>query len=260
MRWVVTSVPAWIVGIVVVGGIPALAIVAEVFLSRKVPTIKSGSHNDVAGFLVAVVAVIYAVIVGFTIVSLYETSVTANDDVSAEAASLLQLHEGDFVLGPATSARIDADIVGYARAVVRDWTTISRGVPSREVQSRANHIYATLSDYRPRTAAERDYLNQAIIDVNSLTEARVTRQLEAKSAGTLPPVLWTGILLTSLVTLGFALMFSLENLRFACTMVGGVALVLSVNLFMLIELGYPFLGSVAVGPDRFVDVIHLVGG
>jgi hypothetical protein len=49
-----------------------------------------------------------------------------------------------------------------------------------------------------------------------------------------------------------------ERTRTADFMVGGVALVLAVNIFVIIELGYLFLGSVAVGPSRFVEVVsHL---
>ena len=41
-------------------------------------------------------------------------------------------------------------------------------------------------------------------------------------------------------------------------MVGGVAAVLAVNLFMLIELSYPFLGAVGVGPGKFEYVVQVV--
>ena len=125
MKWVVTSVPAWLVAVVLIVGIPALAVGTKILLSRKVPALGRDTHNDVAGFLVAVVAVIYAVIVGFTIVSLYEQTVTANNDVSTEATMLLQIHEGNRVFGPVTSARLDADIMGYADAVVHDWSAIA---------------------------------------------------------------------------------------------------------------------------------------
>jgi hypothetical protein len=260
VKWVVTSVPTWLVAVVLIVGIPALAVGAKILLSRKVPTLGRDTHNDVAGFLVAVVAVIYAVIVGFTIVSLYEATVTANNDVSTEATMLLQIHAGNQVFGPVTSARLDADIVGYADAVVSDWSAIAQGEPSAAVTRHLNALYATLDRYVPRTAAQRDFLNTAINDVNQVSQARAARQLEASDAGSLPIVLWVGILLTSAVTLGFALVFSLESLRFACTMVGGVAVVLAVNIFMLVELGYPFLGSVAVGPQKFVEVARIVHG
>jgi Protein of unknown function (DUF4239) len=260
MRWIVTSVPTWLVGIVLIVGIPALAVATKVLLSRKIPALKADSHNDVAGFLVAVVAVIYAVIVGFTIVSLYEAQVGAENEVNTEAATLLQLHQGDFVLGSGTSARIDSDIVQYADAVVMNWPTIAAGGESAKVQQRLDDIYRTLRAYEPRTPFQRDFLDQAIENTDSLSAARVARQLDARQAQSLPVVLWIGILLTSTVTLGFALMFSLEDLRFACTMVAGVAAVLAVNLFMLIELSYPFLGSLSVGPEKFSDVARLVSG
>jgi hypothetical protein len=260
MKWVITAVPTWLVGTVLIIGLPALAVLIKVLMGRKAKSINSGSHNDVAGFLVAIVAVVYAVVVGFTIVSLYEASATANQDISIEAADLLQLHYGNFVLGPTVSARIDGDVVRYARAVVDEWPSISEGNASPQVQTSLNDVYATLAAYTPHTTAQADYLSQSIDNVDTLSQARVARQLEASESGSLPLVLWLGILLTSLITLAFALLFWLEDLRIAYAMVAGVAAVLAVNIFVLIELSYPFLGSVSVGPEKFEAVIRLVGG
>jgi uncharacterized protein DUF4239 len=259
MKWVVTNVPTWLVGVVLIGGLPALAVLIKLVISRRATSLAKGSHNDVAGFLLAIVAVVYAVIVGFTIVSLYEASVTANQDVSTEAAELLQLHEGNVSLDSSTRARIDADVVAYANSVVDNWALISKGNASSQVQTSLNDIYVTLGSYTPHTAAQADYLTASIADVNLLSQARVTRQLEASDSGSVPLVLWIGILLTSGVTLAFTLVFSLEDVRVASAMVAGVTAVLAVNIFVLIELSYPFLGSVAVGPEKFEAIIHLVG-
>jgi hypothetical protein len=260
MKWVVTEVPTALVAVVLIVGLPALAIIAKVFIKRHVKSLTTDTHNEVAGFLVAIVGVVYAVVVGFTIVSLYEASVTANDDVSTEAADLLQLHEGNFVLGPSTSARIDADVISYAKAVVRNWESISEGNPNPQVQSSLDDIYTTLGSYVPHTVAQMQFLDQSITDVDALSQARNARLLESREAGSLPLVLWIGILLASVVTLAFALLFSLDNVRVAYAMVAGVAVVLAVNIFVLVELTYPFLGSVAVGPEKFVEVVRLTGG
>ena len=70
MRWIVTNVPVWVVAVVLVVALPGLAIGAKALIGKRVAVLGSDSHNDVAGFLVAVVAVIYAVVIGFTVVSL----------------------------------------------------------------------------------------------------------------------------------------------------------------------------------------------
>lgn len=258
MKWIVTDVPTWVVGLVLIGGIPALAIVIKVWLGRRA-ALSGEAHNEVAGFLVAIVAAIYAVVVGFTIVSLYEGNVTAGQDVSTEAADLLQLHEGNFVLGPVVSARIDSDVVAYATAIVDSWARTSQGDESAQVQISLNDIYTTLDQIKPQTDAQADFLTQAVVDIDGLSQARVARQLEALEAGSLPLILWVGILLTSAVTLGFTVLFSLENKTIAYAMVIGVALVIAVNIFLLIELSYPFVGTIAVGPGKFSDVIQLIG-
>jgi hypothetical protein len=260
MRWIVEDVPAWVVGLVLIVGLPVAAMLLKAIIGRRVKSLSTPEHNEVAGFLVAIVAVVYAVLVGFTIVSLYEASVAASSDVSEEAADLLQLHQGNAVFGPAASAAINVDITRYAEAVVLDWKAISYGNASPEAQVALEDIYSTLDAYTPHSAASADYLNQSIQDLGSLSKARAQRQLEARESGSLPLVLWVVLIITSLVTLGFALLFSLENRRIAYVMVAAVTAVVSANIFVLVELGYPFAGSVSVGPDKFEAVIHIIGG
>jgi hypothetical protein len=259
MKWIVQDVPTWVVAVVLIVGLPLASVALKYLIVRYLPSLRESSHNDVAGFQVAIVAVVYAIIVGFTIVTLYDNATTANQEVSTEAADLLQVHIGDSVLGHSVANRVDYDVVDYAKAVVANWTTLSEGTESARVTGDLNNIYSTLDRYTPKTQAEKDYLASTIGDLDQLSQAGAARSLEARESGSLPFVLWLAILITSAITLGFALLFSLENKRVAYIMVIGVSMVLAVNLFVLVELGYPFTGSVSVGPGKFVDVVQLVG-
>ncbi len=64
MKWIVADVPTWLVGMVLILGVPALALLAKYIVSRKAESLGTGSHNEVAGSLLAIVAVVYAVSVG----------------------------------------------------------------------------------------------------------------------------------------------------------------------------------------------------
>jgi len=57
----VTALPIGLTGVLFVVVLPVLAIVAQLLIRRSRPARADGEHNDVAGFILAVVGVIYAV-------------------------------------------------------------------------------------------------------------------------------------------------------------------------------------------------------
>ena len=53
-----TALPIWLTGTLFVIALPALAIVAQLMIRRSWPALADGGHNDVAGFIIAVVGVL----------------------------------------------------------------------------------------------------------------------------------------------------------------------------------------------------------
>jgi len=68
-RWIVQNVPAWSLVVLAVVGLPVLAVSLQWLIRRRAPSLASGEHNDVAGFLGSVAGVIYAIIAGFMVSS-----------------------------------------------------------------------------------------------------------------------------------------------------------------------------------------------
>jgi hypothetical protein len=68
--------------------------------------------------------------------------------------------------------------------------------------------------------------------------------------------MWAAILFGSAVTLGFCLLFGLEDARLHYMMVAGVAAIIAINLFLVLVLDHPFSGDVSVGPDAFEHVLN----
>ena len=64
----VTAVPVWLLGVLLIVGMPAAAVGAQLGIRRTWPHLLEGEHNDVAGFIIAVVGVIYAVLLAFVVI------------------------------------------------------------------------------------------------------------------------------------------------------------------------------------------------
>lgn len=68
MSLAVTSLPTWLVAVLFVVVMPAAVVAVQVGIRRTRPALAEGRHNEVAGFLIAVVGVIYAVLLAFVVI------------------------------------------------------------------------------------------------------------------------------------------------------------------------------------------------
>ena len=71
-RWIVENVPAWWLIVLAVVGLPALAVLIQWLIRQRAPQLGRGGHNDAVGFLGATAAVVYTIIVGFMVITLWE--------------------------------------------------------------------------------------------------------------------------------------------------------------------------------------------
>ena len=74
--------------ILIVGGIPLLAVAGALLVRRWVTVEVLERHNDVAGFIYAVIGVLYAVLLGFTAIIVWERFDQAQANVEREANEL----------------------------------------------------------------------------------------------------------------------------------------------------------------------------
>ena len=69
--WLVRDVPAWLVGVLLVLGLPLAMLALDALIHRQMPHRRLGRHNTVTGVIVSVVGVAYAIVIGLCVVSLW---------------------------------------------------------------------------------------------------------------------------------------------------------------------------------------------
>lgn len=257
-HWIVAHVPAWITGVVLIVVFPLAIVAIQAVLRRTVPALKKTEHNEVAGFLVAVIGVAYAVIAGFTIIVLWEHFTEAQNATKVEALRTTPLEQGSRVFGPATQARLRREVIAYNQSVVDNWDTIKQGNASPQVRANIDAMFTTIENLRPTTDAQRAFVHEAEARLLDLSNERRHRIITARE-GKLPPLMWIAILIASAITIMFALLFGLESARLHYVMVAGLAAIIGTNLFLVVELNYPFAGDISVEPTSYRTVVQELG-
>ena len=81
----IVNVTGLIAEMLVVAAVVACFVVIHAFLQRRLKTEVLMRHNDVAGYLFSAVGVLYAVVLGFVVVVVWQKYGTTVDNVEAEA-------------------------------------------------------------------------------------------------------------------------------------------------------------------------------
>jgi Na+/melibiose symporter-like transporter len=252
-RWIVQNVPAWwLVGLAVVG-VPALAVLIQWLLRRQAPSLASGEHNDAVGFLGATAGVVYAIIVGFMVITLWENYVAAGDSVQNETVSLSDLVQFSGAFGPAAQKEIRQLVVQYGKSVTTtEWQAMAKGDASPEAQKDFDQLITAVQSLRVHDPAQQEVLGAMLTQVD---EAGRERQQRLELSGPqIPAPMWLAVILTSVVTLVFCLLFDVKSAWLRYFMMAAVAAVISATLVLALLLEYPFSGTIEVSPAPFEHV------
>jgi Protein of unknown function (DUF4239) len=244
-----------IYGVLVVCGASIAAVIGLAVVQRLVPVTTRKDHNDVAGF-------IYAVLLALVVIAGWEDYGHASVTVESEANALAEITWLAYALPEPEGRHLHELVRSYAEVVVEEeWPLMEQGrTPSMERSQETpsgwvliDDIRASLQEFEPRTQADEQLYAEGLDQVQRLGDARRMRLVQAEEG--LPTVLWVVLVVGGMVVVGFAYLFGLENTGAHALMVVALAGVIALVLFTIAAMEDPFSGGARVGPDAFEVVL-----
>jgi Protein of unknown function (DUF4239) len=225
-----------------------------ILVERLVPNEVRRQHNDVAGFIYAVLGVVYAVLLGLTVVAMWEEWNSAEASADQEASEVAEVYyAADRMPGP-EGRHIQELIRSYARVVVEEeWPLMRQGKSSPEAWELLDEIRSGVQDFQPSTPAQLILYEQALERVHELADARSERLLDADHG--LPAILWIILIMGGVVVVCFTYLFGLESTVVHLLMVSALALIISLVLFTVAELEFPFRGGIWIAPEAMEQIL-----
>src|ERR687893_2720224 len=105
-------------GVLVVVGACLAAVAGLELVQRLVPAQKRQQHNDVAGFLYAVIGVVYAVLLALLVIAVWEQYERARETVESEANGVAEVAWIAHRLPETERYQLQEDARSYAQEVV----------------------------------------------------------------------------------------------------------------------------------------------
>jgi hypothetical protein len=254
LRWLSGTVPEWVTLVVFLVGLPALVLAAQALIHRRAPRWERGEHNDATAIMASIAAVVYSVAIGLCVITLWEQHDEAYQAIDAEATNLAAVAEGGVVFDSPVRDDLRAAVIAYNRKVIDEWPRLTGGDVPVVGDDDLGALRAYLGGLTPETEAQRAFLLDAVQRLGRATELRAAVIRQATEPQ-LPNVLWVSVLGGSVVVLMLSLTCGVRDRTLRRILLAGVAATIGINLFLVIELSYPFYGSISVGPGSYAAVV-----
>ena len=250
------SLPTSFAGVVIVGGFVVLALILGLAVTRYIPQEVRTAHNDRAGFILAVIGVIYAVLLAFVAVGVWERFETAEARTYETAGAIATVYR-DAASFP-QAARVRSLLRAYVKFVIDDdWPKMQRGDrPSivNPMLEEADHLIRAMPVNSPGLAGIHLRMLTAMDTVIVDRETRLTID-----SGGINSVLWLVLVAGAFITVAFTYLFGFDRTLMQLLMIGGLSLLIGLMLFLIMALDYPFRGTISVEPEAFRTLLESFG-
>ena len=250
-----TTLPLWLSAIILIVPTTLIAVAGPYVVRRYVKLDRLRTNNEVAGFKFATVGVLYAVLLAFAVVVVWEKFNQADSEVAKEAggaATVFLLTSGIDAAHGAAIRKATADYL--TAAIAKDWPAMERETDSPEVTDALSRIYWAALKYHSFGANEGIVVAEILRQVDSISDARRERLVMAD--GIVPNIIWVVLFGGAALTIGFTFFFGTENLRAQALMTGVLSILIFAGLLTIIAIDHPFAGTVKVGPEALVSVVR----
>jgi Na+/melibiose symporter-like transporter len=240
----ICELPLWASTVLLVLLPTAVAMCGPVLVRRQVDLARLTTNNEIAGFKFATVGVIYAVLLAFAVIAVWEKFSEAEEMVTKEAGAAATLYRLAAGSEP-EAAGAKAALNNYLRlAIDRDWPAMAKEKESRDVTRALDGLYAAILRLPETEVRKSAALAEMLKQLDEMTESRRTRLHLA--TGIVPTMLWVVLCCGAVMTIGFTFFFGTKNLGAQITMTGILAVIVFMGLLVIVSFDHPFTGPVHV--------------
>jgi hypothetical protein len=251
------SLPIWLAAVLIVLLPTAAAMSGPILIRRRFSLERLTTNNEIAGFKFATVGVIYAVLLAFAVIIIWERYADAETAVVQEAGAAATLYRLAATADPQSVAMRGALDRYLQTAIERDWPQMSHVQASPEATRALNDLYAATVSVAQGAARPPAVLVEIFHQLDLVTEARRTRL--HLSHGIVPPMLWAVLLVGGALTVSFTFFFGTRNLEAQVLMTGVLALIVFMGLLVIVSINHPFTGPVHIDSEPLQLVLEDFG-
>ncbi|MCC7370466.1 MAG: DUF4239 domain-containing protein [Chloroflexi bacterium] len=243
--------------LVFIVGSVLLAVFGAARVRQRVPLEVQLEQNDVAGFFLAVLGLVYGVILAFAVIAVWEDLDDARRTAESEANAVGDLFRLAGGLPDESRVLLQEQALGYGHVVVNDeWPMLEHGNESAMATQLLTTLWSTVTAYEPKGPREETIYAKLLDKVNDIDDHRRERLVASRDG--IPRMVWGVLIGGGVVTVLFTYFFGLKHRRALLAMTAMYVASIGFVLFLIAAMDHPFSGTVKVQPEAMEMVLHRI--
>lgn len=254
MIWLL-QIPAPILGFLWIAVVVGISVGGLIVFRKVVSHTRLENANAVSGTVFQLAGVLYAVLVAFVVVVVWEQFGDAEDASGLEAAAIADLLRDSSALPADSRSEVQRVLLSYTRDVIEDeFPRMQRGETIEEQSDELAGVWDTYLTVQPATRNEIAFFDHAIVRLNDLSAHRKMRVSTGEAS--VPGELWVLLLGGGGVVMAFTFLFGTRDLVVHSLAVGLSAALLGFVMYLIFALEHPYVGALSVQPTAYANVLQ----
>jgi hypothetical protein len=245
--------------IVIIGGACLFAASGVLVTRNYVHRLVGQGHNDVLVPIFLNAGVVYAVLLGFLVIAVWENYEGTKETASLEATTMVPLYRLADGMSPAHAARVRQQIRGYLKYVIEDeWGTLSAGSQGSSLaRKETGDMFRDFAKMDSGVLSSHSQINQSFLDtLSQIVAYRNKRLVEAQDG--LSWIMWFGAVGGAAIIVMMSFFLYMERRGPHLVIASLMAGLIGTLLYIMVLLNHPFAGPLGIGPDAFQNTLHVL--
>lgn len=239
-----------------------LSILVTYFLGRiairKFPFATIVESGEGIGSYCNVIGVLYAIVLGYVLVNVYESYSLASEKSEQETSLVIDLFRDADGLPGIQGLLYQKATIEYVDSVIdQEWKyMIKNQTHHPETFDKFSNLYNLAKRIKCESDEERIFLEQIVVRLNELSSTR--RERVQLASARLPDMLWAMLLGVGTVSFGMCFIFPIENHKIRMTLLCSTAAVMTFTTLLIYILDRPYNGTLGIKPDSLINIRTIV--
>jgi hypothetical protein len=248
------QLPAPLVGFLAVAITVTLSVLGLIVTRRFVSPERLEKANTVSEQVFTLAGVLYAVLVAFVVVVVWEQFDQAQQASESEATAISDLLRDSEGLPAAAQPAVQHSLIAYAHSVVDgEFPRMRRGEPVELQSPELTEVWHSYLHAEPGTQSQIAFYKESITRLDDLGSARKTRLTTSDSE--IPNELWVLLLGGGAVMLAFTYLVGTADVVLHAVLIGLAAALMAFVIYLIFALEHPFVGTLSVPPRPYTQVL-----